>query len=589
MTQLFKVLLDGVDITQKVSECLVSKEINRFYHVITFKYGSEDGLILNSDVTVYYGDNILNCFIYSSSKISRNSHSVICRTIGAKLTEPFSTNDIALESATTSHELSALYASEIGVTINHTSGNLDFGGSYERKGTKLSALTNIANITGAEYYEKDGQIFIEPSVGIDSDGTIIYDDEIMDFVPVGRSIYNKGVGVITIRNGGTLTNDVISMNCINAEIDECDGSINIYPNPFGQLEHVQGIGTLKESIVTISQDLQVVDQDVVVLKGAIASIASVKLNGVSISNYNFEVGHNVIYFTTVQRGTLTVEYNAKAYKGYCDIEATPLGRFVAIDLYYLDQLLKFQAFLSEDCNVLGDSDDSMTVIVPSVMNYVQGFSVWIIGGLPTFHFFNRSEEITRGVATEVGDYIHRQDIRLEAYDQGGYISDTRYPIKAVTQVTSSGEPIPYTVILVDGIKRIKFEGYYPACEAVYTVEAQRYNIQFELIPNSEGDIRMVIINELTSRAFEYELTETTPCILNQTYNVDIAGQLGVELFEVVGETINYRHPITNAVTDVIVGDDGRVGIWVDADGEYVIDTSSLKIRTSIILTVNTGG
>ncbi len=596
MTQLFTVHLDGVDITDRVVDCSISEELQRFYNTISFTLEEAEDIILDTEVIIVYGDKTITGFIYSSVKSTRKLFMITARTSGSKLTEPYTPSATKVETALTSHELSALYSAEIGVPISHTAGDLDFGGSYERTGTELEALTTIANITGALYYHKGDTIYIEPNVGITDSGIIVADSEVMDFIPIARSVYNKGIGYIIVRNGGMLSADIISENQIYVEIEECEGSVVIFPNPYGVVELSSGLGSSTPANVIMSEEIDVTEEDVIRLKGAIHSITSVKLNGTIISSYNFEVGHNVLFFTNRQIGTLTIDYVAEAYRSTCNISQTPMGRFFYLDLFYLDQELKYQGFLmtEDECSIVGDTDGSMTVIVPSPMNYVVGYSFWTIGGNPSFRFYNRATEITRTVTAEAGDYIGRENLSLDVHDGGGYISTTSYEISTVTSVTSGGVSgtkqgvsISYNLIDVDGEQRVHFDDYYPAVEIVYTASAQRWGVQFALIEDSVGDIRMVVINNDTYRAFEYDLTETDPCLLNQDYYIDIAGSLGVELFEVVGSAVTYTSP-SGGITATSVGSDGRATIGVTTDGEYVIDTKNILPRSTVTLTMQTG-
>jgi len=589
MTQVFNVSINGV--VKAVEKCRISEEMNRFYDVAFFDMDEQPQA--ESIVVINFGDRTFTGFVYSISKISKLLYKVECRTEGAKLTEPYSTFTEGFDEATTSHELCALYASNSGVPINITAGNLDFGGSYKRTGTMLSALSNIANITGAEFWDDGSGIQIQPNKAITENGIEIPPIDIFNFVESKHSVYNKGVGFITIRNGGSETSDIISKNKIYAEIDECTGEIFVYPNPNGLIEHSVGISPLTPINISRDETNSLLDQDLIRLDGAIKSIESITLNGANVSDYNFESGHNVIYFNTLKRGTLVVSYTAYCYKGYTNISNTPIGRFVSFDLFYLDQILMFQGFLSGDC--LGASTDGdMTCITPKEMMYPKGFFVYTIGGDPEFIFYDKNLQIIRDVVSDSSiPYTSVEDAKLEQMESGNYRYRPRYNISNTLDAKSAGIVVPHTQEQDADGHFFQFTQYYPRLVVSYEVTGIKHTIQF---PNIEhGEITMVIRNNNTGQICEYELDgidyddlSSIPCELDQYIPVNIAEKLGVEVTEVKGLTLSYVKP--DLASDTVVVDDfGIVKIWVFVDGDYVIDTSGIKNRTSITLTANVNG
>ena len=209
MTQLFNVVLEGTDITKRVSQCNINDTINRFYNVATFRVDVEDGAVIEgSPITIKYGDHTFNGFVFAVQQTGSNTVNVEVRTNTAKLTEPFSSAENKYEDATTSHELCALYQAESGIPIINLSGNLDFEGSYERSGTMLSALQNIASVTGAEYYEQNNRVFMAPNKPVPKVGMQIPSSDIFDFVDAGRNLANDAVGTVIVQTGGS-GNDLI--------------------------------------------------------------------------------------------------------------------------------------------------------------------------------------------------------------------------------------------------------------------------------------------------------------------------------------------------------------------------------------------
>lgn len=581
MNQLFNITIGGDIVT--IETCNISLAMNRMYDVATFNMSELPQHEL--DVVINYGDKTFNGFVYSTQKISKLLYKIECRTYGAKLTEPYSAFTEGFDDATTSHELCALYASQADIPINITSENIDFGGSYERTGTMLSGLRNIASVTGAEYWDDGLTIQIQPNKEILDIGTEVPPSVIFDFIATKTSVYNKGVGFITIRNGGSETSDIISKNSVYAEVDECTGEIFVFPNPYGEIEHTVGMSPLTEVQLDRLETYRMLDDDTITLNGAINSVTSLTLNGVEISDYEFEVGHNVIYFNTLKRGTVTIDYTALGYRGFTNISTTPIGRFITFDIIYLDQYIKFEGFLSPDCANTESTDGDMTCIVPSDRPYNYGFDAWTIGGNPEIIFYNGSDVIVRNVVSEVADYSNVESATLEATD-GGYRYQTRYTLKDALGARSGDDDIDYTLSSDEDGDYFEFTQYYPQVEVSYTTDAIKHHIEFPEILH--GIITMLIRNENTDQACEYLLNTQIPCELNQYIAVDIIGELGIDLPQAIGRSLPYTRP-NNSEAYATVNSFGGVKIWVATDGDYVIDTSSLKPRTTITLVAQVNG
>lgn len=588
MTQLFNISIDGVDVTSRHLRSSISEEMNRFYDTATVILDNSEDVLLEKDIVINYGSKTFNGFVYAVNKTGKNSLSIECRTHPAKLTEPYSTSETVVDNATTSHTLCALYAARSGIPITIASTDLDFGGSYERNGTMLSALMNIASVTGAEYYDNGTGITIAPKDGISTEGTEVPDRDIFDFIPHSKNIYNNGVGYVTIQNGGDQSSDIVSNNNIYAEIDECSGEIYVFTNPLGTPEYTKGLSNLTTATIDRKEEQAVLDEDVITLDAPINSITTITLNGANITNYNFEAGHNVIYFTTKQRGTISVTYKTTAYKGYTNISVTPLGRFVSFDVFYLDQALSFQGFLSEDC-INSSTDGDMTCIVPREMMYPKGFYIWTIGGVPEFTFYANNVVITRTVVATSKNYISVEDVRLEE-TLTGYKYQTRHPVTTALGARSAGVDVPYTTSSDEDGYYFEFTEYYPKLAVSYETAATEHYVQFSDIPNTL--VSMVIRNTNTDQVCEYEVggidrsdLSTIPCTLNQNVPVNIASQLGLQVSEVNGESLTYTRPGTTPAS-ATVDEFGYMEIYATSNGDYVVDTSALKARTSITLKVD---
>lgn len=584
MTQNFKVIIGGVDVTTNVASYNLSVQANRMYSIAKIEIGNVPDPIEGEDVSVTAGDSSFAGFIYASKKTKANMFSLECRTYSAKLTEPFSSYTEATDDAVNSHDLCALYSSISGVPIVNGSSVISFGGSYSRKGTMLSALTNIANITGAEYWDDAGTIRISPNKPIDEDGEQISDRDIFDFVPVEMSIYNNGVGTVYIQNGGDMDSDIVSDNSIYAEIDECSGAFTLYPNPYGDIESAIGVSGLSDIEVERTENISLLDSDTVTLDGSIKSISRITLNGLVITDYDFLEKNNIVYFSSKIRGLVTVDYVAYAKKGYANISHTPIGRFITFDIFYLDQVMSYQGILKGEC-LTASSDGDMTCITPSEMAYNAGFDVWTTGGDPEFIFFNRSARIQKNVSSASGIYISVESVSLEKF-AGGYRYRTRYPVAVEYGARSSNADIPFTVTSDAGDFYFVFSEFYPNVEVSYGMNAVKHHVEFPVIPKSV--VSMVIMNRNTEQICEYSLKTDIPCELNQSIVVHASREIGVNVVDVYNKSMELTKP--DGTKETVMGDAfGDVFVYVDMDGEYKIDTSSVKQRSGIDFIANTKG
>ena len=173
---------------------------------------------------------------------------------------------------------------------------------------------------------------------------------------------------------------------------------------------------------------------------------------------------------------------------------------------------------------------------------------------------------------------------------GGYRHSTRYPIGSMLDARSAGVTVSYTTVVEDDVYYVQFNQYYPQLLISYSVVSTKHHVEFSDVVG--GVITMVIVNNNTKEACEYELDgvneddiDSIPCKLNQYVPVDIAGTLGIPVDEVYLKPVPYITPSGNGGSST--GDAmGFVKIYVTENGDYVMNTSNLKLtQPETILTV----
>lgn len=588
MNQIYRVELEGVDITDHCRNASVSLTVNRFYNVANVEIESNDlvSTILGKTIEVFYGDASIIGFVYSTNRLSFSTHNVVVRTEGAKLSEPFSPKEEKVEDATTAIELCTLYGGIVGIPINYTTEDLDFGGSYERDGTRITALTSIAKTIGAEYYDAGGSITIEADKAIRE----TYDhelgtDEYFDFIADSNTLYNAGVGIVRTSTGSISGEDITDQNRINLEAYS-DGICHIYCIPNGKIESAYGI-EIEDVIKTkvISEKVTIINETEILLKASIKDVLSVKLNGINQTNHRTVDGFSVLWFETPQSGYLEIEYVGYYQIGIPSYTPTPNGDLAIVEMYYLNQVLETYWYVDDAVN------SGVRVFIDSDPFIYEGFNTYMLdGGVPKIKLYANGvsfQEITQFTA---GTYTSKSSISLAPTET----TDYEYVISAtqtVLLITSFGNTITAVETIDGDWKTLTFDRYYPKVELTVSEVANISKvtgtfIDGEILLTAE-DLNTNIIQEFDIGNIDANDLDTLPCMLNQNVPIDVVQLTGQDLQKVSGKSVWVTKPDAT-IGELVVGLDGILKIWVDMNGVYNINVSLITGTTDsyISLTVN---
>lgn len=148
---------DELYVKYQMTSFTLNMQANRLYTTASFEVEDDVRGYVGRDASVNFsygtGAASLNGFVYSVSRASVSTWRVECRGNGARLLEPFSEQG-GIDPQEDFESLATAYVSGIGMTLDFSSANLFFDGSYFRSGTKGSALANLCNVAGADYYER---------------------------------------------------------------------------------------------------------------------------------------------------------------------------------------------------------------------------------------------------------------------------------------------------------------------------------------------------------------------------------------------------------------------------------------------------
>lgn len=587
MVQNLSLVVAGVNVTSSMVTCNISKEMNRIYNTASIKLGYKP--TLDDTVVITYADDTFTGFVYAIDKSSKSTYTVTCRTNSAKLTEPYSISDNVLETETTSHTLCTQYANDAGVSINITTEDIDFKGSFERSGTKLSALVNLANITGAEYWDDEG-IYIAPNKAITTDGTFVDDSDYFNFAVVSESVDNNSLGFITISNGGSeiiydSIENVVSRNNLSLEIFEATGEVLIFPNPNGVLDYVTGISDLKDVLINKREVFSLDGALQVTTDAAIYSVENIALNGVNITDYSFTQGHNVIYFDEPKTGYMVVDYTAYAQKGMLDIAINEGEAAIDYKIAYRDQLLEDKRVIdyNNQPNTIGD----IVVIMPDDMNYVSGIGFWVIGDAEVALTNNGEDIVGATITSTEQSYTVVEDATLLRNAAGDHFHILAYDADSVNSVKCSGTTMPYTLSTVNGRDRVTISEYCPNLVVSYETTATLW----EVSADAQDGYVVLSVSDGNGSLQEYPLSTpnfTIVCGLPMDIPVVIHDELGVIADSAVGKTIPFYNSVGAPLATYTADKQGIIVATVTEDGSYKLDTDSVLPKSYLILKVNTG-
>lgn len=580
-------MLDSVDITEYISFPMnITLTMNRFYNVAQGVIGDREiaESMLFKNIVIFYDTDTFTGFVYKVSKGSNLTWSFECRTMGAKLTEPFCPSSTTVDNATTASGLCALYSAETGVPITYNCEDLDFGGSYERNGTMLSALTQIVNVIGGEYYDDGTGIVIEPNKYIpETSDEILTRNDYFNFAKTENTVFNNGVGIVRISNGSFSGADILESNKIVMDIFD-DGICHIYSSPKGEIESSVGISVeLGIKTKTITETFSVQNLFKFTTKAPIKSISNMTLHGAKIGGYNFTDGYSTIYFVVPVSGTIEVEYEGYYQVGNPEYLLTPLGYFADIALRYLNQELLGSWYMTDT----PASSGGIRVFTSSSPHVRKGYQVYMTGeGSPSLKVYADGEPFYGTASFSTVDYINRTTFSLGksgseyTYDINGLVS--------VSQVTSFGFAKPYSTTQADGKTTIHMSKNFPRLEVVYTESAMMAEVPSKSI---EGEIVLVVTDHNADRLYEFDIANvdindpsTIICAFGETVSVEIASNTDREIWEVAGKSLSVMEPDGTTVLKAI-GADGRMKIVMEQNGKYIINTSSLTGRTNSTITV----
>jgi len=583
MTQLFKVLINGIDSTTNIPSCNVSIEINRLYDTATFPIDIK--LQPNDNIAIDAGDIHFDGFVYAITKTQNNTYSIECRSNTAKLTDPFINSDkYEVIDVHTSNALYAYYMAKYGVTINNSAIELNFSGDFEQQGTVLNAIATLANVTGAEYYTENGDIFITPNKAITTHDYELADSDIFSFIPYAKTIYQKGVGVVEVgvRNDPTTLTTTVSCT---AEVDQCSGEAIVRIIPHDSYDSARGI-TLIEINTPLHHESVIPPTTHMTLEAHISSIESIYVGGAEITDYTFK--YDTIVFLTEKRGIIQVNYHGYGYRGYVNILEVSLSRYAEFDIFYgACEVYRFQEVMTCGDDGLVSNCGGIVTLMPKNRNYVSGFSFETIGSSPSFAFLLDDREVSVNVISSAisGGWV--ESAVLSILPDQSITHELRFAPISITEIRSKGTVINAANYSIVG-KVITFDQVYLGVTISYLIDMMTHEVKFANYP--DDNVSMIVSGNVQGECsfrlegFNQDSNSSLVCAEGVTATVNIAEELGIKPYKALGVYLNVTDPNGTVVVRQ-VDNFGLLKIPNVVFGTYTINTTALVGNSKINLTV----
>ena len=478
-----------------------------------------------------------------------------------------------------------MYASRYGIPIVNTSEDLDFGGDYERKGTVLSSLTTVANVTGSEIWFDGTSIRIEPNKAITDNGETIDRDEVYDFVPMNETVMNAGIGTVivgSVSSPGNITTDV---SC-NVDVDSCTGETMVRIVPHDSFDSATGI-ELTEVRTPLVYNEVISPSISIKLEADIADISLVMVDGVEITDYDFR--YDTIYFSSEKRGIVGIEYIGFGYSGYANIRRVAGFRYAEFDIvyggcetYYYQE--KMECSNGNDINETYTMCGGTFVAMPKTANYAKGFSFYTLGDRPNITFYSDTQIIHGSVSSTAQSLPWVEPCVISVETDGTAKHKLRFFPDSINEVRSKGTDITSHVTL-DG-QFLVFDKPYYGVVASYNTSGYSHYVRFQDYP--EANVRMMVSGdgdgqcEFSLEGYDLDSTSATECVQGVTVPINMIDELGVSSRDAVNKNVRVVDPagtVLNLKTDYF----GILKIPNVMFGTYDIDTGNIKANSKMQL------
>lgn len=623
MTVTHSFYFDGSDITPYIEDgtLTMSKELGIPY--FTFSFSTAKGWALPESsirnpakiLHITIGSDEYDAIIIDADLNYKGEYEIVARTEGCLLDFPFSpkSNNAIVG---TSNEI----ISEIMGDITHTIGAADFSfnrGTYQMDGTKLDAVSQLSEVTGAAVYADASGVQIQKALRIPSgaaadftipDSLIHEYDETRDID--GSTMVNKVI--INPKESEIYSEPKITVVKRGCVIDRI--LLNPSPSSTDQIKTnatIHGFTNWYETQLVTLENSKIVKVD-----GGIESVEYVALDAETTAGYSYEHGHNVILLDAEFTGLVKVRYIAKVIKrfGYNGRTAT---------MEYINQRVEFEY---PDCgsgnktesgsDISETSPTGCSLEVEQPVAHGEDLEIYSSGVIDAIIF------VTSPSAAPV--HRHTMSNGTKVYSAGGTYQEPTVYYDTVTESGSStvekiadaansyGFSIDDSMSQLSDFKtatrsitmgRTVYSGYSTYSSSDETLEGRTvqylydidmYNYTIPEVLDSIRSIEIISCGKLTEVNFpdpEKDIKDDEGNIVDQNISCDgypttrtikIADMLGVSASKASWEDI-YSDSDTLTGSPWTVTEYGDVTVTINAPGYSLIDCSDILENTKIYI------
>lgn len=613
-------VLDGLDISQYVKTCQITRENGKAFTTMTLDV--QGHLIPKTSIrnplirlAVTIGTDYYTFIIIDVDKSHDGTQAILCKTQGCMLDVPFSTSSNGSVLGTSNEVIATL-------TANISSYNAlpDFKfhrGNFLLSGSNLASLDTIVDVCGGTYYEKNDRLFIEPHFRIQNGAVpaLILGDDILTTKEYSDNI--DGSALLKKITFNPQLNDIKSETLITMITPEkgCQRPIFLFnPEPSNMSEVITNLGTMTFTVKQVTFVDTISNTSVIRVDGAIKTIDGITVDGVNLTpeQYSFEVGHNVILFTEGVTGGVKILYTTKTISHY-----EKNGYYNETDKSYLYKIQYANQVLTQSlprCTD-GDADTNLSgcsVRVSDDVNRGQIITVDILNGqLQNLVFVSDAKAPIQDVVS-APIYVKKAGGFDSTFLTG--VTET-LAVPVTLSISRTVENMTGELGFTDGIEYYGFitpigmneteimigsrviqfgwieEGkdyriYYVADSTLlngtaviaFDTTVTRYTIPACGTDNPVHSIDVYACNGLTTIEYGDDV-----CLLPAILEVNVPELLDIAPEKVAGKTITLGSVIPNV--DIILGTSGVFSYTFTAQMQYVFDTHN--VRRGSTITVNT--
>ena len=576
-----KLFIDDILQSELVFDVNLSKSINRFYDILTFR--SKKLFPTDSNVTL---NEQFKGYIHSVQKTDAGYYDYTCRSVTAKIGEPFipfATSEI--EPVSSRLALFDFYSNKYGVNIDAKVVDINFVSNFVRSGTPLNAIDSVCGLTKCEYWCDFDKIVIEPkSKPAQKRVKSFNEDMIYRFKPFYDEVVGTRCNVCYIGEDEESVSDYFTtLTKCTIEVDDCTKIATIKPVPYDVVESVEGLKSYDHKNIQASFYNVLTDEESIEVNAEIKEVQEVTLNGYPFDAY--KVRNNLIIFNNPISGIVNIKYLAKVIQGEVAQQHFVIdGKNITYyDIKVNKGKLAHKNGTLSCTKYRGDGDkfdtifcDETKVLIPRDLKFFGSISFYTIGSkTPTVYatdglkqiFINDTVEDIPSFAMIMNPILNK----LEDSDKWGVIVDDANEIK---KVLSYNEPLEFD--FDSETKQLTVNEHYENVKVCYRTEAKKHTITITPIPPKSFKLH---IGKCEYMVYSNG-SDISDCDEGTDIVVDIPSYLGTIPHLAIGENVTI-----NGVVDT-VDDCGTVTIPNAKKGKYKIDTSNIEYGTSIYVNAN---